>query len=121
MKSDCFRTLNLHEISVQCSIGLHDHERTRLQTVLIDVEIRLDPDAEPTADTVDQTLDYDSVRDAVVSIATAQHYDLQETLARRLFDAVKDMRDVVGLAVQTQKPEAYDNCRSVSYRLSNLN
>ena len=120
MKSELSRTLYLREINVQCSIGLHDHERLKPQTVLIDIEIHLDPAAEPTADTVDQTLDYDSVRDAVVAIATAQHYDLQETLARRLFDAVRGMRDVTGLTVQTQKPEAYDNCRSVAYRLSDL-
>lgn len=120
MKHDLSRTLTLHEISVQCSIGLHDHERQKKQTVLIDVQIRLDADQEPAADTVDDTLDYDQVRDAVVRIATARHYDLQETLARCLFDEIRAMQDVMAVSIQTQKPEAYDNCRTVSYRLSDL-
>jgi dihydroneopterin aldolase len=120
MKPKLSRTLFLREIDVQCSIGLHDHERQKPQTVLIDVEIRLDPSAEPTSDTVEQTLDYDAVHDRVVAIATAQHYDLQETLARHLFDAIRGMRDVTGLTVQTQKTEAYENCHSVAYRLSDL-
>ena len=120
MNHDISRTLFLREIEMQCSIGLHDYERQKKQTVLIDIEIRLDSANEPTADTVDNTLDYDQVRDAVVEIATAKHYDLQETLARQIFDAVASMPDVTGLAVMTQKPEAYDNCRTVAYRLSNL-
>ena len=114
------RTVFLREVEVICSIGLHDFERAEKQRVLIDVEVRLDPENEPTADTVDDTLDYDQVREAVISLAEAQHYDLQETLARRLFDTIRGMRDVIGLAVETQKPEAYDNCRSAAYRLSDI-
>ncbi|MEK9860604.1 MAG: dihydroneopterin aldolase [Alphaproteobacteria bacterium] len=115
------RSVFLHEVEVICSIGLHDFERAEKQRVLIDVELRLDAEREPTADTVADTLDYDEVRHAVISIAEAQHYDLQETLARRIFDAISAMRDVTGVSVTTQKPDVYPNCKTVAYRLSNLN
>ena len=114
------RTVCLREVEVICSIGLHDFERAEKQRVLIDVEVRLDPDNEPTADTVLDTLDYDQVNEAVITIAKAQHYDLQETMARRIFDAVSAMKDVEGVAVTTQKPDVYPNCKTVSYRLSNI-
>lgn len=114
------RTVSIVEIEVLCSIGLHDFERAEKQRVLIDVEVRLDAEREPTADTVDDTLDYDQVRDTVIAIAEDRHYDLQETLARRVFDAITAMRDVTGVMVQTQKPDVYPNCRTVSYRLSSL-
>ena len=103
-----------------CSIGLHDFERAEKQRVLIDVEVRLDPENEPTADTVADTLDYDQVREAVIHLAEAQHYDLQETLARRIFDAISALKDVEGVAVTTQKPDVYPNCKTVAYRLSNI-
>ena len=114
------RTVYLREVEVICSIGLHDFERAEKQRVLIDVDVRLDPDNEPTADTVDDTLDYDQVREAVISLAEAQHYDLQETLARRIFDAISALKDVQGVAVTTQKPDVYPNCKTVAYRLSNI-
>ena len=114
------RTVFLREVEVICSIGLHDFERTEKQRVLVDVEVRLDPDHEPTADTVADTLDYDQVREAVISLAEAQHYDLQETLARRIFDAISALKDVEGVAVTTQKPDVYPNCKTVAYRLSNI-
>ena len=120
MSSDILRVLFFRDIEVLCSIGLHDHERGRKQRVLIDLEIHLSATDEPTADKVDETLDYDLVFGVVMDIVTAGHYDLQETLARRIFDEVRVMRDVIGLVVMTQKPEAYENCRSVAYRLSDI-
>ena len=114
------RSVFLREVEVICSIGLHDFERAEKQRVLIDVEVRLDQDKEPTADTVDDTLDYDQVREAVINLAEAKHYDLQETLARQIFDAISAMKDVKGVAVTTQKPDVYPNCKTVAYRLSNI-
>jgi dihydroneopterin aldolase len=114
------RTLFLHEVEVFCSIGLHDFERETEQRVLIDIEVRLDPDHEPDSDKVEDTLDYDMVRNKVIEIAQARHYDLQETLARHIHDALSALRDVTAVMVQTQKPDVYPNCKTVAYRLSNL-
>ncbi|CAI8378083.1 MAG: dihydroneopterin aldolase [SAR116 cluster bacterium MED-G04] len=114
------RTVSVLEIEVICSIGLHDFERAEKQRVLIDVELRLDADAEPTRDTVDETLDYDDVRNAVIAVASDGHYDLQETLARRIFDTVMALKDVTAASVRTQKPDVYPSCRTVAYRLSNF-
>jgi dihydroneopterin aldolase len=114
------RTLFFHEIEVICSIGLHDGERAEKQRVLIDLEVRLDPRCEPMSDDVGDTLDYDVVRHRVIEIATARHYDLQETMARQIFDAIAAMKDVVGLSVQTQKPDIYPDCKTAAYRLSSL-
>ena len=114
------RSVFLHEVEVMCSIGLHDFEKQGKQRVLIDVEVRLDPNNEPTADNVADTLDYDLVRNTVIDIAEARHYDLQETIARQIYDAISQLKDVIGVMVQTQKPDVYPNCKTVAYRLSDL-
>ena len=120
MTNPITRTLILQEVEVICSIGLHEAERAEKQRVLIDVEVRLSPDREPTADNVQDTLDYDEVTGAVLDVAQARHYDLQETMARHIFDALVGMRDVIGVTIQTQKPDVYPNCKTIAYRLSNL-
>ena len=112
------RSVILSEISVQCSIGLHDFERQAKQRVLIDVEVSLDPAEEPSSDHVDDTLDYDLIREGVIAIATDRHHDLQETLARRILDHIIAMRHVIGVTVKTSKPDVYPDCKSVSYRIS---
>jgi dihydroneopterin aldolase len=120
MTTPLARSVFLEEIEVICSIGLHEFERAEKQRVLIDVELMLASDREPSADNVDETLNYDDVRDAVIRIAEARHYDLQETLARSIFDHIRAMRDVTGLMIRTQKPDVYPNCKTVAYRLSDI-
>ncbi len=114
------RTLFLEKVEIMCSIGLHDFERVEQQRVLVDIEIRLASNREPTADAVADTLDYDQVTNKVNEIAKARHYDLQETLARHIFDALIELQDVDSLSVKTQKPDVYLNCETVAYRLSNI-
>ena len=48
------------------------------------------------------------------------HYDLQETLARRIFDALLALPEVASVRVRTAKAEAYDGCQQIAYELSNL-
>ena len=120
MPSNLTRTVSVLGIETRCSIGLHDAERAAEQRVLVDVELQLDPGREPRRDDVSDTLDYDRIREAVVRIAGEGHFDLQETLARRIFDAVTALPGVTGAAVRTQKPDAYPDCGTLAYRLSNI-
>ncbi|MBL6781780.1 MAG: dihydroneopterin aldolase [Alphaproteobacteria bacterium] len=112
------RSVIMTEIEVMCSIGLHDFEKQAKQRVLIDLEVALDPAKEPSSDNVDDTLDYDMIREGVIAIASDRHHDLQETLARRILDCILAMKDVVGVIVMTSKPDVYPDCRSVSYRIA---
>ncbi|NBR41273.1 MAG: dihydroneopterin aldolase [Alphaproteobacteria bacterium] len=112
------RSVIMSEIEVLCSIGLHDFEKQARQRVLIDLEVALDPAREPSSDQVEDTLDYDVIRESVIRIASERHHDLQETLARRILDFTMSLKDVVGVTVTTSKPDVYLDCRAVSYRIS---
>lgn len=114
------RRFILKGLECRCSIGIYDHERAAPQRVVIDAELALDIATEPKTDIVDTTLDYDKIRDTIRDIIGTQHFDLQETLARVLFDALSALPDVVGVRVQTAKPDAYDDCETIAYQLSNL-
>lgn len=108
------------EIEVVASIGIYDHERKNKQRVVIDVEVVLDPRTEPRTDIIGDGLDYDMIRDSVMAITGARHFDLQETLARALFDKMLSLPEVIQASVRTSKPDIYDNCKEAAYQLSNI-
>ena len=114
------RRFFLTEIETTCSIGIHDFEKTAPQRVLIDIEVVLDPEMEPAVDNINDALDYDEIRQTVVNISQSQHFELQETLARAVFDAVRSMKSVVGLRVRTSKPDVYKDVNEAAYQLSDL-
>ena len=114
------RRFLLEGLNCQASIGIHDAERQEKQTVLIDAELLLRDGTEPQTDSVDTTIDYDVIRDTIHNLVGAMHYNLQETLARRIFDALLTLPEVASVRVRTAKPAAYDDCKQIAYELSNL-
>ena len=115
-----YRRFILQGLRCQASIGIYEAERQARQTVLIDAELLLRDGTEPQNDTVDSTIDYDVIRDTIHQLVGMQHYDLQETLARRIFDALQALPEVAAVRVRTAKPDAYDDCQQIAYELSNL-
>ena len=75
---------------------------------------------EPMDDQIESTLNYDIIRETILNIVSAKHYDLQETLARKLFDALQVLNGVRSVRVRSSKPDAYNDCEMISYQLSNL-
>lgn len=114
------RRFILQGLECQASIGIYDAERAAPQRIKIDAELRLNPATEPVNDQVESTLNYDIIRQTIVTIVAARHYDLQETLARCLFDALSALDDVQSVRVRTAKPDAYDDCETIAYELGNL-
>ena len=114
------RRFVISQINVICSIGIHDFERAKKQRITVDLEVLLSTDKEPQVDTIEQALNYDTIREIVIEIATSRHFDLQETLARTIFDAVLALSTVDALMVRTAKPDVYEDVKSVAYQLSNL-
>ena len=86
----------------------------------MDAELCIHTTTEPLDDQIESTLNYDIIRETILNIVAAQHYDLQETLARELFDALQSLNGVLWLRVRTSKPDAYKDCEMISYPLSNL-
>ena len=118
--SQVTRRFFVSEIKTKCSIGIYDHERANKQTVMIDVEVVVDAKAEPQSDAIGEGLDYDMIRDGVMALIDARHYDLQETLARAIFDNMLSLPTVSHARVRTAKPDIYDNCREAAYQISNI-
>ena len=114
------RRFHLEGLDCACRIGAYEHERLGPQRVIIDAEILLSGDTEPQSDSLDATLNYDLIRSSILEIATARHFDLQETLAREIFEALAGLAGVTGVRVRTAKPEAYEDCRQIAYELSSL-
>ena len=114
------RRFLLEGLDVMVRIGIYDAERLAPQRVIIDVELVLDTDTAPQSDDVGETLNYDLIRNTVMDIVGRQHFDLQETLARALFDNLAKLPDVTGLRVRTAKPDAYDDCDTIAYQLSSF-
>jgi dihydroneopterin aldolase len=101
-------------LSLQVRIGLYEAERAAPQRLLIDLEYdSRDADSGGGSDAVADFLNYDAVRDEVAAIATARHFNLQETLCRELLASLLAHPEILRAKVEVRKPDIYPDVDAV--------
>jgi dihydroneopterin aldolase len=80
--------LILQDIEVECRIGTTEQERASAQPLRIDVAIAIDAAQIAAQDQVQGALDYARVVERVRAICASKEFNLLETLADRLADAL---------------------------------
>lgn len=110
----------LDSLEVKVDIGFHDFEVGEPQRLLVTVEIWLEDVTPPAGDLPAGAWNYDLVRQLVERIATGRRYNLQETLARALYDAIACRKGVAALRVRTAKPDIYAEARGVGVEIASF-
>ena len=110
----------LDSLEVVTDIGFHDYEIGTPQRLLVTVELwlaRLEP---PADDDPADAWDYDFLRTEILRLAGERRYNLQETLARRIYDRLAALSGVAALRVATSKPDIYSDARGVGVEIASF-
>jgi len=111
--SDC-RRIFIEDLEVQASIGFHAFEKLARQRVKISVALFVPVSAsESDRDDVQDTLDYDRLREGISQLAASRHFNLQETLIDEVLDFCLALGAVRAASVRTEKPDVYPDCKTV--------
>jgi dihydroneopterin aldolase len=86
--------------------GVFEDEKRDGQTFVVDLAIDLDGRHAGTTDSLDHTVDYSQVVEAVASVITGDSVDLIETLAYRVGQVVVSFSGVAAVDVTVHKPHA---------------
>lgn len=93
--------VEIHGLEIHGRHGVNEDERRDGQTFLFDVTLEV---TEPSDDSINATVDYRAVRDCVRDISDGRAFQLLETLAVAVADAVVARFDVVSVDVRVRKP-----------------
>jgi dihydroneopterin aldolase len=99
-------TTLLETLSVMIRLGIHAHE-AEPQRVLINVEMTVDYPTPPSEDRIEEVLDYDFVREAILKLAAECRFALQETLCDTIAALCLADARVKRVRVRTLKPDVY--------------
>lgn len=110
----------LDALEVTTDIGFHDYEIGAPQRLLVTVELWLETLDAPAGDDPASAWDYDFLRTEVRGLAAERRYNLQETLARRIFERLAALHGVRALRVATAKPDIYADARGVGVEIASF-
>ena len=111
--ADC-RRLFLRNYEVMINIGVHDFEKKGEQRVFVNVDLYIPlAVSTPTADQLDEVVDYDFMRETIARRMAEGHVHLQETLCDDVARAMLAHPKVRAVCVSTMKPDVYPDCEGV--------
>lgn len=114
------RKIVLEDYCLPVDIGFHDYEIGNPQRLLITVEVWVDGPSFPDDDEGASAWNYDFLRSEIGRIAASRRFNLQETLARAIYDLVAARKGVTALRVSTRKPDIYPDCAGVGVELASF-
>ena len=103
-------TVILDRMDVAMRLGIHPHEVTP-QRVRLSVWMTVAYDRAPSADRIDEVLDYDFVRDGILRLAAGQGFALQETLVEAVAALCLADQRVREVRVRSMKLDVYPDAR----------
>ena len=107
----------IRDLTCRCIVGINPDERTNLQDVNINLVLHADLREAGATDRIDDTIDYKSVKLAVLSLVEKSTYYLVERLAERIAEVCLEDTRVEAVRVTLDKPGALRFARSVAVEI----
>lgn len=104
-------------LRIHTTIGVYDWEKTVRQTLFVDLELACDTRRAASSDALIHALDYASLAERIEVFATANHFQLIETLAERLAALILNDFPVQSVKIYLRKPDALRQARSAGVRI----
>ncbi|KQT32589.1 dihydroneopterin aldolase [Sphingomonas sp. Leaf412] len=100
----------LDDLDVAMRLGIHPHEQVP-QRVRLSVRLTVDYPLAPSADAIDEVLDYDTIRDGIRALADGPGFALQETLVEAIAAQCLSDHRVREVRVRSMKLDVYPDAR----------
>lgn len=114
------RRIFLRDLSVMADIGIHDFEKGTPQPLLINIDLWVRVPKGDLADDIDNVLDYDFVRDGVVTLVKSRRFNLQETLVHAILDVCLTRPQVLVARVSSAKTDVYPDVAAAGYEATRV-
>jgi len=114
------RKIVLDDFCLPIDIGFHEFEIGVPQRLYVTVEVWVEEAYFSGPDDGALAWDYDFLRSEISRMVEGRRFNLQETLAREIYDLVAARRGVTALRVSTRKPDIYPDCAGVGVDLASF-
>lgn len=106
-------TLEIIGLRVATRIGVHEWEQRIKQRLLIDINLQLD--CRDVNENLANTIDYNTLCQAVTEFVESNSFKLIETVAERIVALIQnDFQITLPVTVRVSKPDAIKNAANVS-------
>tara|TARA_Y100001970_G_scaffold245150_1_gene311944 strand:+ start:486 stop:884 length:399 start_codon:yes stop_codon:yes gene_type:complete len=112
------RKVNIKNLILKISIGLHDFEKKKKQRVRFNINITTDSNIKPDNNNLLSIVNYEDTIKKITSITKEKHHELLEDLAENIFDIIFKNKIVKKVSLKLEKLDIIKNTESVGIEVS---
>ncbi len=106
--------IHLEALKLSVSVGCYTYEKYSKQSLLLDLKLNVDAKQIAKSDSLEATIDYDELSQALTEIAQSKHFDLIETLAYKLVEYINSEHPGTLKYLKLSKPHALGDAKNVA-------
>ena len=110
--------LLIEGLVLEMSIGVYEHEKAAKQRVLVSVEATTLPNTAYKSDDIAEALSYEEMVNVVKALAQGRHYELVESFAEDIAQALFERPQVEALKITVKKPDIFKEAKAVGITIS---
>ena len=96
----------IRDLALRCIIGIYPEERREKQDIVINVEMHCDLRKAGVSDDLNDTVDYKTIKKAILKLVENSHFQLIESLAEKISAITLGDEKVQQVVVTIDKPGA---------------
>ncbi len=109
--------IHIRDLKVQCIVGINPHERVETQDICINISMDCDYRAACLSDSLEDTVNYKTLKDELVDFVKESEFFLIEKLAEEIASRCLARERVSRVVVSVDKPGALTGARSVAVEI----
>ncbi|MFB0991020.1 MAG: dihydroneopterin aldolase [Rhodospirillales bacterium] len=114
------RHVFIHDMVIDCSIGIYTHEKEHEQRVRINLDLAVGEGDHLINDDIRNVISYEDMAKGVEAIIAAGHINLVETLAENIAEMCLQDKRVFSARVRVEKLEIIASAESVGVEIERL-
>ena len=115
------RHVFIRDYMVDCSIGIHGHEKVNDQRVRINLDLAVVEGEQLIADDIRNVICYEQVANGILRIVGQGHVNLVETMAENIAAMCLEDQRVISVRVRVEKLDVLADAESVGVEIERFN
>ena len=112
------RKVNIKNLILNVSVGLHDFEKKQKQRVRFNIDISTDSNIKPDNTNLSSIVNYEDTIKKITDITKTKHHELLEDLAENIFDIIFKSKIVKKVKLKLEKLDIIKETESVGIEVS---
>ena len=112
------RKVNIKNLILNISVGLHDFEKKEKQRVRFNIDISTDSNIKPDNTNLLSIVNYEDTISKIINITKTKHHELLEDLAENIFDIIFKSKIVKKVKLKLEKLDIIKDTESVGIEVS---